>query len=281
MSAPVAEPVRPSIPATPPAPTPSRPAAYTRVAAAGLLVMAAAPALMLALGAIAGMDLAEGLTFLGPMIVVPLLVAGLVWRFGLWAKILAILTAIAATTMLFWVVFGLSYPGSLGDFVPAVAFPLGALLAVGGSIAAIVAKRRGHIATTATPMEKRLIGVVLAIVALAVAGSVITGFVQRDATAADADADLTATFADFEFAEGTYEAAAGETIRVHNTDPFTHTFTVPELGIDETVLPGAYALVEIPDDTAAGTYTVYCEPHSDMDEPDPEKAGMAGTLTIE
>lgn len=281
MSAPVAEPVRSSIPTTPAAPPPSRPAAYTRVATAGLLLVSAVSAFQLLLGAIAGMDLAEGLTFLGPMIVVPLLVAGLVWRFGIWAKVVGILIAALAAFMTFWVVFGLSYPGSLGDFVPAVAFPLGVLLAVGGSIAAIVAKRRGHIATTATPGEKRLIGAALAIVVLAVAGSVVTGFVQRDATAADADADLTATLGDFEFAEGTYEAAAGETIRVHNTDAFTHTFTVPELGIDELVLPGAYALVEIPDDAAGGTYTVYCEPHSDISEPDPEKAGMAGTLVIE
>lgn len=115
--------------------------------------------------------------------------------------------------------------------------------------------------------------------ALAVVASVITGFVQREA-AADANAELTATMADFEFSEPTYEAAAGETIKVHNTDAFTHTFTVPELDIDERVLPGDSVLVEIPADAEPGSYTVYCEPHADMTEADPEKAGMASTLVV-
>lgn len=254
---------------------------YTSVAAAGLLLMAAVQAFMLVLGAISDMPIGvEELSTFGPNILVPAVVAALVWRFGLWAKIVGIVTALAGAFLMFWIVFGVEFVGSLGDFVPGVLYPLAILLAVGGSIGAIVASRRGRRDLTLIRSEKRILAGAGALVALAVVTSVITGFVQRDAVAADADAELTATLVNFEFAESTYEVSPGETIQVHNTDAFAHTFTVPELGIDELMLPGAYALVEIPADAEPGTYTVYCEPHSDMTEADPEEAGMASTLIV-
>lgn len=250
---------------------------YTRVAAVGLALVAAAPALMLSLGLLAGMEVGEELPFFGTLIVVPLVVAGLVWRFGTWAKALGIVAAAGAAFMMFWAVFGLSYPGSLGDFLPGVLLPLGAILAIGGGIAAIVQKRRGRLADAATPAEKRVVGAALGIVALALVGSLVTGWVQGGSVGG-ADAALTATMKNFEFAEGTYEVAAGQTtaIRVRNDDAFTHTFTVPELGIDETVLPGKETVVEI--DAPAGTYTLFCKPHSNPDAPDPEQGDMAGAI---
>lgn len=86
---------------------------------------------------------------------------------------------------------------------------------------------------------------------------------------------------EFAFAEGGYAIAAGKPARflVHNADPVTHTSTIPELGIDQTVLPGSEALVEVT--AEAGTYTLYCEPHSDLDEPDPALAGMASSIVAE
>lgn len=281
MTTPVAEPVRPSLPASPPpAQTTSGRAHYTSVAAAGLLLMAAVPAFMLVLGAISGMPIGfDDLSFFGPNILVPAVAAALVWRFGLWAKVVGIVAALAGAFLMFWIVFGVEFVGSLGDFVPGVAYPLGILMAVGGSIAAIVASRRGRRSSTMIRPEKRILAAAGAIVALAVVASVITGFVQREA-AADADVELTATMADFEFDESVYEVSPGETIRVHNADAFAHTFTVPELGIDQRVLPGEHAVVEIPADAEPGTYTVYCEPHSDMTEADPEDAGMASTMIV-
>jgi plastocyanin len=280
MSTPVAQPPRPpaSTPSPPTASEEGRPV-YTRIATVGLVLIAAAPAFMLALGLLTGMDIGEELPFFATLILVPLIAAGLVWRFGLWAKVVGILAAVGVALMMFWAVFGLAYPGSLGDFVPGVMLPLGIVLAIGGSVAAIVQQRRGRRSPTATPTERRIMSVALGLVALAVVVSVVVGFLQRESFD-EADADLTASIEDFAFTEGTYEIAAGEptTILVRNADAFTHTFTVPDLDIHHTLVPGGEALVEI--DAAAGTYTLYCEPHSDMNEPDPEHAGMAGRIIV-
>lgn len=281
MSTPVVQPARPpaSEPPQSPAPEAGRPV-YTRIAVLGLVLIAAAPGLMLTLGLLGGMAVGEDLPFFATLIGVPLVSAALVWRFGLWAKALGILAALGVGAMMFWAAFGLAYPGSLADFVPGVLLPLGLVLAIGGSIAAIVQGRRGRREASATPAERRLVGFALGLVAMAAVVSVVVGFTQRESFS-EADADMTATIADFEFVEGTYEVSAGQptTILVRNDDPFTHTFTVPDLGIDHTLVAGAEALVEV--DAEAGTYTLYCEPHSNMNEPDPEHAGMAGTLIVQ
>lgn len=252
-------------------------AVYTRVAAIGLLLAASAPAVALGSALVAGMDIGEEGAFFGTMIAVPLLGAALAWRFGAWAKGLSALLSIGAGVMLFWMAFGLSYPTSVADFVPGVLLPLGVVLGLGGSIAALVAHRRGHHETAATRGERRILAVVAAIVGLAVVGSGVASFLAGDDVAASGD-EVPVTIADFAFAEETYEIAAGEptSMLVHNDDAFVHTFTIPELGIDETVLPGSDVLVDVT--AEAGTYTLYCRPHSDVTEPDPEEAGMAGTV---
>lgn len=254
--------------------------AYTRVAVVGLLLTAAAPAVMLAAAAVAGMPLGEDGAFFGTMVAVPLVGAALAWRFGWWSKLVAVVVSLLMAAALFWTVFGLAYPASFADFVPGVLLPLGVVLGLVGSIAALVAHRRGHRETTATRGERRILTVALGIVALAVVGSAALTVLGRASVEAP-DGAVAVTIADFEFAEGTYEVAAGEptAMLVENTDAFVHTFTIPELGIDETVLPGNEVLVEV--DAPAGTYTLYCIPHSDPDEPDPAEAGMAGTVIAE
>jgi hypothetical protein len=66
-------------------------------------------------------------------------------------------------------------------------------------------------------------------------------------------------------------------VLVQNDDPFTHTFTIDELGIDIELGPYSEELVELPGDS--GTYVLYCEPHtSDTEEPSDDD--MAAELTI-
>lgn len=250
-------------------------APYSLVATFGLLLVAAGPAVMLTAGLIAGMPLGEDGLFFGTLIVVPLVAAALAWRFGTWAKVVGILASAVAGFALFWTVFGLGHPGSFADFVPGVLVPLGVVLAVGGGIAAIVAGRRGRLAGTGST-ERRIAAVAMAIVALAVVGSAITMTLSRSTVAAEGA--MTVEIADFTFDQEQYAVSAGEatTLRIHNSDAFVHTFTIPELGIDETVLPGNSALVEV--EAEAGEYTIYCAPHSDMSEADPAEAGMAAML---
>lgn len=274
--------------ATAPAPTPApappletaRPrAAYTTLQALGLLLAALAPAFMLAAALIVGMSVAEEIGFFATAIVVPLVAAGLVWRFGLWAKIVGILAALAAGFMLFWVAFGLAYPASPGDFVPAVLLPLGVLLAVGAGVAGIVQHRRKHFQVGASRGERRIGIAALGLVALAVVVSAATMLATR--SSADTAADVSVVMSDFAFDSDTYTVTAGETTTIvaRNTDPFTHTFTIPELDIHQVVTPGSEQTIEVTAD--AGTYTLYCEPHSDMTQSEPEEAGMAARLVSE
>jgi plastocyanin len=255
-------------------------AVYTGVAATGLLVVAAVPALFIVAMLVAGLFTLEEAGFFLVVLAATLVAAGVVWQFGTWAKAVGLLVALGAAGAMFWVVFGLAYPASFVDFVPGVMMPIGIVLAIGGSIAALVQGRRGHLESHATSGERRIIVGALAVIAVAAVASGGLAIAGRSTVAAAAGA-TPVSITDFEFAEGTYEVAAGEQVSmlVHNSDPVVHTFTIPALGIDETVLPGNDALVEFTAD--AGTYTVYCVPHSNTDEHDPAEAGMAATLVVE
>ncbi len=201
--------------------------------------------------------------------------AAAVWWLGTIGKILGIVASVLVGGALFWMVFGLAYPASVMDFVPGVLLPLGVVTGLGGSAAAIVAKRRGR--TGATRAETRIVVSVFAIAVLAAVASGILSVTSRTSVEAPAGA-VTSEMRDFVFAEGTYTVAAGQpaTIVVHNADPVTHDFTIPELGISQVVLPGSDAAIELA--APPGTYTIYCTLHSDTSVADPAQAGMAATL---
>ena len=91
------------------------------------------------------------------------------------------------------------------------------------------------------------------------------------------DADLTVSLTDFEFDEDGYELEGGATVLVQNDDPFVHTFTVDELGIDVELGPSSEKLVEIPEES--GAYVLYCDPHTE-DKDDPSEDDMASELTV-
>lgn len=91
------------------------------------------------------------------------------------------------------------------------------------------------------------------------------------------DATLDVGLADFAFAPEDVQIPANQIVllRLSNTDPEPHTFTVDALGIDVEVASGKTAEVWL--EAPAGTYPVYCRPHSDVSGDEPE--GMVGTLT--
>lgn len=258
-------------------PQPGKPV-YTRVAVTGLVLTALAPVTMVVLGTVAGMDMAGEIVFLLLATAIPLIGAALVWRFGTWAKIVGALASVLAGLAMFWVAFGLAYPASFGDFVPGTMLPLGVLMGLAGSIAAIVQKRRGHMVAEATRLERRIIMGALAIVVLAAAVSGVLDLTGNRAVASTAGA-VDVTMADFAFAEGNYEVSAGQTqFVVRNDDPFAHDFTIPELDVAVDVLPGSQQLVEL--SAEPGTYQIYCTLHSDTSAETPSPDDMAATLTV-
>ena len=256
-------------------------ARYSRAAATGLVFVALAPLLTLAVALATGMAIGEEGTFLAAAIVVPLGAAALAWRFGTWSKILAIVVALLAAGGLFWVAFGLAFPASFGDFVPAVSFVVGFVLTIGGAGAAIVQRRRGNVATELTTGERRVMTGATAVVAVAAVVSGLLGFLGGSAAAGVSGTRV--SMSDFAFSETSYAVPAGEqaTLVVHNSDGFTHDIVIPDLGVEKTtVQPGADQVVTIPA-AEAGTYTVYCSLHSDLSNPDPAQAGMATALVVE
>jgi plastocyanin len=251
-------------------------AKWSTLAALGLLLAGLGPLLMLLAVLIWGLDVEEDLVFFLGTTAIGLIGSFLVWRFGTWAKIVGIVAALLLAMALFWTAFGLAQPSSFFDFMPGVLVLPGALLAIVACVMALMAKRRGQVSTRPEGGERRGIQVVAGIAILAVVVSGALSLLTRE-TAEAGDAAATATLKDFEFAEGEYTVPAGSRIFVRNDDPFFHTFTVDELDIDEGLGAGSSKVIDIPQQ--AGTYVVYCIPHT-TDPEEPSDEDMAGRITV-
>jgi hypothetical protein len=251
----------------------------TRLAVLGLLMVSAAGAIWLVAGLIWGLDLGDSAGFLIPTIVLPAVAAFLVWRFGTWARVVGIVVALLGIGMLWFTAFGLLEPDSFFDFIGGVLVVPGAVIAIVGCVQAIRAGRRGDLVARREGGEARAIGVIVAVVAgLTVLSGVVTFVGRSTADAAQADGEV--ALKDFSFEVGGAEGVAvtgGDTLYVANEDPFHHTFTVEELGIDVSFGPSSQQLIEIP--AQPGTYTLYCRPHTSNPD-DPTENDMATTLTV-
>ena len=243
------------------------------LATLGFAMAALGPILMIGAGLIFGLD---DLGFFFIPSVLGIIGVVLSRRRGKVAKAFSIVIAVLIGMMLFWTAFGLALPSSFFDFVPGILVLPGALLALGGSIAALVSRSRG---TTGGAGERRAaLAIVTAIGVLGGVSAVLT--VTGKDTVPDAvaeEADLVVDIKDFEFDADAYDVPAGGTVVVKNDDPFMHTFTVVDLDIDVDLGPGDEKLVEIPDES--GTYILYCEPHTE-DPDDPGEDDMASELTV-
>lgn len=132
----------------------------------------------------------------------------------------------------------------------------------------------------ATETERRIqtVGMVVLLVLAVVSG--LATWIGVDQVDEEIRAGSTEVTMDrFAFEPGTVEVAAGEPVRVvlHNSDHVLHTFTIDELDVDVLVTPGSDGFVEFTAEEA-GSYRIYCEPHSEPDVEDPDEAGMVATL---
>lgn len=262
-------------------PTISRPqAAGTRTQVIGLVLLALAPATIFTVGAASGAPLGESL----PLLVIGAIIGGGAYvaaRFGTWAKVLGVVLTVLATLAGFWMAFGLMALDSPADFVPGVLFTLGVVLSLIGGIQSIAARRREPV-TGPTRGETRARTVVVGLVVVAAVVSVGANVFGR--TTVDSAAAASATpvrIDDFDFATREVEVAGGSgaQLLVSNQDTFLHDLALPEQDLQVLVSPGSEALLNV-SDLAPGIYTFYCTLHSDTSEPDPDLAGMAGTLVV-
>ena len=256
-------------------------AKWTRVAALGFLLMAAALVLWIVGGLVAGQSLGDELMFFGGGILAALIGAGLVWKLGTVGKAVGALLALLTMGAFFWIAFSLGGPAAFVEFSGAVMFVMGGFVALGYSIGAIV--RRNELHTEATRGESRAMRIMLGIVALAMVVSGVLNFTSRTTVDAAAAAGATeVAMSDFMFAPATVEATAGEAAQlvVSNSDAFNHDFTIEALDIKTGLIgPGSEKLVEV--NAPAGEYFFRCTLHSDSDPATAGKDGnMSGTLTL-
>ena len=254
-------------------------ARWARLSSLGLRLAAAAPLLMLVAGLLWGLDVGEDLPFF--VVTAALAIGGsfLVRRRRAAARVAGIVLGVLCAVALFWTMFGLGAPASFFDFVPGVLVVPGVLTAVVAGIGAIRAERRGDAVGAPTGGERRAMTVALGLVGVLAVVSAIATIAGRETVDDDADVDLEVEMADFEFDATTYGLAPGVTVLVRNTDPFLHTFTVDDLGIDVDLGPGSEKLVTIPEDAEPGSYVVYCEPHTGSPE-EPSEDDMAARLEV-
>lgn len=92
------------------------------------------------------------------------------------------------------------------------------------------------------------------------------------------EAEISVALEDFAFAPETMSIPADRIVRITiaNRDGETHTFSIDALGIGQEVPSGKSAEVWIR--APAGTYQVYCEPHSSAT--DAGREGMLATLVV-
>lgn len=250
-------------------------ARWTRLAVLGLLMEFVAVLLMMVAAQLGGGP-SDGLGFFAVVGVIPLVGAFLVWSFGSWAKFVGFLAALVPAGAMFWTAFGLMVPQSFFDFVPGALLLPGGIVAMVSCIAALVAGRRGHRDARASGGERSAIRVVAALALLLAAASAVLTFTGKS-TASSASADQTIAAKNFEFDPKDVSVEGGSTVVVRNDDLFYHTLTVDELDIHVDLTPGDEVTVQIPD--RAGSFVMYCEPHT-SDREDPGEGDMAGTLEV-
>ena len=254
---------------------------YARVSALGFGLIALAGVVVLVLGLTSGNggDSGGGAVFGLVFVAVGLLVAGLVWRFGRWALILAAVLALALLGLVGpFSLFSLGHPESARDFIPIMLALAGALLGLVGSVVAIVQWRRGTARASGTRTERLALGVTLGAVAGAVVLSTILTLVGNPAVSAEARASATSmVIRNFTYTPILMQVKSGETVRLvlKNDDPTLHTFTLPRAGVDVSVPPGGERIVEFKA-PSSGEYQWYCIPHSDGSGG--TRSGMVGIL---
>ena len=218
---------------------------YARVAIIGLLLFAL---MSLVFAAIPTGGETSTLVFFIIPIVLSGIVAGLMWRLGRWALVVASVWGFLNLWWAWLLVLSLSYPNSFFDFVLPLLLTVGALLTVVGAIVAFVQQRRGTVRTVSSRAERRTFGAIaVALLALAVlSGSLhIAGL-----TTVSAEAEAGAIVVDMRnsyLVPDRLEIPVGETawIVVKNNDFFVHTFEIDELGVQYTVLPFSELLIEL------------------------------------
>ncbi len=260
--------------------SPASRAFYTLIAVLGFLMVALTGLLSTGIYLVAGDT--NALSFSLPVLVIGLVIAGLLWRFGVWAQILtALLSLLILAFMVPFSIFNLLHPEDASDFIPIVLMIAGTLLGFVGSIVSLVQRMRKVVRLVGTRSELLALRILLVALGLVVLTSLVLTTTSRTSLSAQAKSNaISIVIKEYQFNPDTLVVKAGDTVRiaVKNNDPALHTFTLNEAGVDVSIPPGAERLIEF-QAPPPGNYTWYCIPHSD--ESSEGRTGMVGSLTVQ
>ena len=233
---------------------------YVRLNAGGLLVFGLAAVVT---GVILELGGQPGTIVPSAGIAVPtVVIALLALRIGGWALILAAVWAVLILLgTLLSLPTGFSHIDSFWDFAAALTTTAAVLAASVGGLVAFVQRRRGTVRQTATSVERRSVVGATAVVAVLLLLSGVLHVVSLETVGEEEKAGAIAVgMKDTQFHPTEVMVQVGQpaTLVVKNDDVMVHTFTVPELGINEVIIAGSEKLIAI---AAAnpGSFAYVCE----------------------
>ncbi|HKJ55451.1 MAG TPA: cupredoxin domain-containing protein [Nitriliruptoraceae bacterium] len=251
---------------------------WVRATVVGHLVIAGALAVA-TVGAVAAGAFAMPIAVVFPVVIGVGLVGAWLASRGTRAglAIAIVLAVLVVGANLEFIAAGVTTPASFWDFVPNLGALVGGLLAVIGGILAL--RHRSQAPVALTGPERRVVQSALAFLAVATIGSAaLAATSATTVSAAQREGAVEVEAVDTAYAPDVLDVDAGARVVVDNIGNYTHTFTIPELGIDLEVLPGSSAIATLPDQVDAGSWQFHCTPHSTGD--DGARTGMVGTLEV-
>ena len=221
---------------------------YTCIVIIGLLIVAFA-FILVTLGNLLESHF-ENLAFALPGLILSLVIAGLVWKYGRWALVVAVIYAVLGLLFISgFFEYGLGNPNSFFDFVPNVLLLVGIVLGLVGGTVAFIQRRRSDPRTVLTGLERRTLGAIgVVLVALAVMSGVLMVTERASVSAQDRVGAIELRMKAVQFKPEQLEVEAGKPARVviENDDLLVHTFTIKEMDIDVVVGPKSEVLVALP-----------------------------------
>lgn len=158
---------------------------YTRIVIIGFLLVVFA-FIVIAVGNLLDRTF-ENLGFSLISLIPTLVIAGLVWKYGRWALVVAVIFALFGLVFVSgFFEYGLGNPNSFFDFVPNVLILVGIVLVLVGGVVAFIQRRRSDPRIVLTGVERRTLGAVgVVLVALAITSSILTVTERASVSAQD------------------------------------------------------------------------------------------------
>ena len=247
---------------------------YTRLTVVGLLVLVVPAALALIANIIDSFNNAIPINVVA--IIVPPVVAGVVWRYQKWALVAAVVVALLSLVVNGSVAqYGRNTPSAFFDFVPTVFMLVGFIMVIFGAVGSFLQRKQDDPRTSVTSTEWGTLGVVSVVVLVLSIWSGVATITGGSTVAAEDKIGATdLLMKQVKFLPDRLEIAAESPARmvIDNDDLIIHTFTIEDLDIEHVLGPKDEILVRLPA-LSPGEYAYTCQV--------PGHESMKGVLVVQ